>query len=183
MLQLADRLTVPQIFFNAVHIGGAAELKALEASGELQAQIDLMQSGPEPDDPRLSVPDYPPAPAPEEIKIEEHVTCIGAECLGHSDVAAMLQSILDIRDRKARRNGIMRTDAKCFVGSEAVDAILAKYPGNVQNRSEAVQVLCGLEQSGFFEHVACAHPFKDEAGLLYRLQSDAATSVLNSFRA
>jgi glutaredoxin len=58
MLQLADALTVPQIFFNEVHLGGAAELEALEAAAgdELGALYEQMAGAPTPTDPRLSKP-------------------------------------------------------------------------------------------------------------------------------
>eukprot|EP01044_Picomonas_judraskeda_P015836 COSAG03_NODE_2720_length_2498_cov_2.215090_2_plen_154_part_01 len=62
MLQLADKLSVPQIFFNETHLGGAAELAALEERGELQALYEEMAAAPEPTDARLAKPDYEPVP-------------------------------------------------------------------------------------------------------------------------
>ena len=38
-------LTVPQVFFNRRHVGGAAELDRLEASGELESWIQDMKAG------------------------------------------------------------------------------------------------------------------------------------------
>lgn len=35
MINLADRLTVPQIFIHNKHIGGASELKELHEAGKL----------------------------------------------------------------------------------------------------------------------------------------------------
>jgi glutaredoxin len=177
MLQLADLLTVPQIFFNAVHIGGALELQALEASGKLAAAIASMQSEPDPDDPRLARPDYAPKPEPKEIQVHDVITRIADESLGYAEVNDMLVGILDIQDRTNK----MKTFPKCFLGSQAVQAILARYEGRVANRREATQLLCGLEQSGFFEHVTCGHSFKDEPRF-YRLQIHAEPSVLNSYR-
>ena len=65
MLQLADRYTVPQIFFNERHIGGRDNLEALEAAGELAAlHSDMEMAAADPTDPRLAPPTYPPLEPP-----------------------------------------------------------------------------------------------------------------------
>ena len=65
MLQLADRLTVPQIFFNARHIGGSSDLHDLHKSGALRPMHEALLAEPDPADPRLAAPDYPPEPVAE----------------------------------------------------------------------------------------------------------------------
>jgi len=77
MLQLTDRLSVPQVFFNEQHIGGADETIAVllewdkEDGGALKKYIAEIKSQPAPSDERLRVPtappvvDQPPPPRPD----------------------------------------------------------------------------------------------------------------------
>ena len=70
MQSLADRLTVPQVFFNEQHIGGADETLALLNEWGANAKDRFHQeveSKPDPTDPRLALPTSPPVvekPAP-----------------------------------------------------------------------------------------------------------------------
>lgn len=62
MIAMADAMTVPQVFFNNKHMGGADAIEALESSGELdkiwaQADTETLDS-------RLAAPEGPPAPRP-----------------------------------------------------------------------------------------------------------------------
>ncbi|EKX44736.1 hypothetical protein GUITHDRAFT_139655 [Guillardia theta CCMP2712] len=74
MLSLADRLTVPQIFVNTVHIGGASELIELLEKGKFEKIVK---------------------PA----ELEEELLCAGSECLKYEDVVVELRNGLRISDR------------------------------------------------------------------------------------
>ena len=90
MLKLSDRLTVPQIFFNEDHIGGASELLQLDETGELEARHDAIRGTPPPDNPLLQVPDTPPVEAKEKLPLQEAPICVGGECDTYAGILARL---------------------------------------------------------------------------------------------
>ena len=88
--------------------------------------------------------------------------------------AAAFQGCLDVRDRKYR----MRTFKSCFVGSEAVDALVLSNV--VSSRDEAVEMGRRLERElRLFSHVTGDHKFADDH-LFYRLRTDATANGDNS---
>lgn len=60
MIYLSDRQTVPQIFFNEQHIGGAKELLAMEEKKELDEKLREVLAAPTP-------PDFPPQDISEQM--------------------------------------------------------------------------------------------------------------------
>ncbi len=89
----------------------------------------------------------------------------GGEAL--DEVATQLRSLIDVRDRT---HGFpKKTYPKCFVGSEAVSAMIAD--GLANDRTDAVRLGEMLLCSGVFHHVLKEHSFKDEA-LFYRFKED-----------
>ena len=178
MLQLADRLSVPQIFFNEKHVGGASDLAALEERGQLLAWHEEMAAGAEPADPRLAVPEHPPPPQPEPPAREpEPAIELGADgaTATYPELAAQLAAELDIGDRSYRT----RRYPRCFVGREAVDVLQRLY--GVTSREAAVALGARLQEAGLFDHVEGDHSFRDEF-LFYRLQADATPAMLNTCR-
>jgi glutaredoxin 3 len=150
MLQLADRLTVPQVFFNDTHVGGASDLDALIAAhdrgggggggGEggrgappsairtsFDDVIEEVLAAPDPVDARLARPTYAPkpAPAPSERTHPVVVTVGGARALTALDAVRELTAALDIRDRAHN----LTVYTRCFVGSHAVDALMRHFGG------------------------------------------------------
>jgi hypothetical protein len=176
MLQLSDRLTVPQIFFNTLHVGGASDLAQLLEEGTLATLYAEMLAAPTPDDARLALPSYPPKEEQHAAPLTEESICIGTECWSYAALAKMLETDLDIRDRQHHA----RSYRKCFVGSDAVDYLCARFP-ELKSRSEAVQVGRSLMDSGLFHHVTYDHIFKDEK-LFYRLQTQSKPKALNTWR-
>ena len=78
-----------------------------------------------------------------------------------------VKQVLDIRDRKY---GIPpKTYARCFVGSEAVERLVAE--GIAGDREDAVKIGNMMLNAGVIHHVLDAHAFKDEK-LFYRFLSD-----------
>ena len=63
MISLSDRLSVPQVFFNDRHIGGADDTVTLLERPEWNNEkyVREVVSSPDPTDPRLQVPTDPPA--------------------------------------------------------------------------------------------------------------------------
>lgn len=178
MLALCDRLTVPQIFLNEMHIGGAAELKALEASGQLEQLYAEMTAKPVPDDPRLQRPDYAPKPEVLASKRTEEAICIGErDCVDFTTLVASLRAGLDIQDRKV---GLLTTHKRTFTGFQCTDFLVQEY--KLRSRAEAVQVGNSLMTSQVFHHVDRLRGFEDSQDALYRLEADESPLVLNSFR-
>ena len=182
MLQLADKLSVPQIFFNEKHLGGASELAALDEQGQLDALYEEMAAAPEPADERLAKPDYAPPPPPEPpIREAEPPIALAAgedaASATYPEIAAQLASELAIDSRTFRAS----VYHNCFVGAEAVDVLMKLYA--LLTREEAVGLGLTLQQAGMFDHVVegSDHPFKDEL-LFYRLQAHASPKTLNSSR-
>lgn len=79
-----------------------------------------------------------------------------------NDLAESFRKGVEIKDRKYR----LSTYKQCFVGSEAVDFLVAS--GAAETREDAVQLGKALAQEyHLFEHVTRDHEFKDEQ-LFYR---------------
>mmetsp|Transcript_9224 Transcript_9224/g.20586 ORF Transcript_9224/g.20586 Transcript_9224/m.20586 type:complete len:526 (+) Transcript_9224:89-1666(+) len=178
MLALCDRLTVPQIFFGTKHLGGASEVKSLNESGELAKLYDAMKSEPDPTDPRMQKPDYPPKPEVLASKRTEEAICIGdQDCVDYVSLITKLRSGLDIQDRKA---GLVTTVKRSFTGKECVDFLIKEF--KLRSRAEGVQVGNALLSSRLFHHVDWKSAFLDSQEALYRLEADEEPLVLNRFR-
>uniref|UniRef100_A0A7S0WST3 DEP domain-containing protein n=2 Tax=Pyramimonas obovata TaxID=1411642 RepID=A0A7S0WST3_9CHLO len=175
MLQLTDRLTVPQIFFNETYVGDASTVIALEASGKLQEMYDKMRTEPEPTNPMLSRPSYPPKPDPVPAARTDAEIYVGGRNVLFTDVLWAFEQRVSIEDRAYN----MSTYSSCFVGSEAVDFLMKLF--ELKNRDEAVRVGQKLQETGMFDHVLGEHPFLDE-GYFYRLSIHKGTKVLNAVR-
>eukprot|EP00040_Diaphanoeca_grandis_P009777 m.50107 g.50107 ORF g.50107 m.50107 type:complete len:501 (+) comp21213_c0_seq1:199-1701(+) len=175
MLKLADRLTVPQIFFNSDHIGGATELGDLFESGGIHAIYQKMESGEAPAAEEFQVPTYPPKPKPVAKETNEETLCIGEACWTYTDLMVLLEKELDLGDRKYGHH----TYKNCFVGSEFVQFLQTRF--SLKNRAEALQVGQSLFTSGLFHHVLNSHEFEDKK-YFYRLQSHSNRKMLNKRR-
>lgn len=179
MLRLANKLTVPQIFFNDTHLGGATQVAELDAKGLLDALYQKCEGQVEPTNPLLSVPDYPPK---EEKKIPERKKeeyQIGHRTFGSIfELNNHLESHLDIKDRSFR----FRRYSKCFVGSAMVNWFVLEYGFT---REQAVKQGQQLLEMKVFSHVTKDHEFQDSY-LFYRLQCHAIYAsklqVLNIYR-
>ena len=122
MLALSDRLTVPQVFFNLEHIGGASDLEAMHAEGSLRGALDATYLKPPPNDPRYDRPDRPPTIDAAIAQPDEQLICIGEDCLAYSAAVEMLKAGLPVKERTYH----LRTYKDCFLGSELVDFLMEK---------------------------------------------------------
>jgi mercury(II) reductase len=100
-----------------------------------------------------------------EPREEEESVELGVEDLG--ELAAQLKALVDIRDRSYGFPA--RTYERCFVGSEAVAAMVAG--GIAGDATDAVRIGNVLLGAGIFRHVLGEHPFRNEA-LFYRFAED-----------
>mmetsp|Transcript_8683 Transcript_8683/g.15639 ORF Transcript_8683/g.15639 Transcript_8683/m.15639 type:complete len:462 (-) Transcript_8683:241-1626(-) len=179
MLALCDRLTVPQVFFNEKHLGGAAEVRALNESGELAKLYAEMQARPDPSDPRLQRPGYPPKPEVIASRRTEEALCIGAaECVDYVSLVTRLSQGLDIRDH---RTGILSKAKRSFTGSNLVDFLTKEF--GLRSRAEGVQVGDSFVQSRVIQPYNGGESFEDSSKALYRLHGDDDVLVLNRYRA
>jgi len=175
MLKLADRLTVPQIFFNAKHVGGATELGELFKSGDVHSLYEEMLKGEAPTASEFQVPTYSPKPKSEAKQTNEELICIGAECMSYTTLMLILENELDLQDRLYGKHKYKN----CFIGSEFVTYLIKRF--SLSNRAEAVQVGQSLFISGFFHHVTNGEVLEDK-NFFYRLQSHSDHKMLNKTR-
>lgn len=176
MLKLADRLTVPQIFFNTKHLGGATELDLLFESGDIDALYETMTEEPDPDIPELAPPSYQPKPQPIVMPRNEETICVGKDCFPYSSLMTILERELTVSTRKHLGSEYKLT----FVGSDFVTFLLERFELNT--RAEALQVGQSLVGSGFLHHISNDHNLEDSGSLLYRLHSHSNLKMLNRRR-
>jgi glutaredoxin len=186
MLKLADRLTVPQVFFNELHVGGSSDLHAFDESGDLDRMYAEMAGSAPPMSALFALPTVDPIAGPSAAPaLTEPPICIAGECSSYSNVLRRLLGSegdgsgpkLEIIDRSVR----MRTVRRSFSGKHLVDVLLELFPA-LSGRAEAVQVGSMLFDSQMFAHVSLSHAFMDDDSVLYRLQADAEPLLLNSWR-
>lgn len=185
MLSLADRLTVPQFFFNEAHIGGADDLidfvdnveKEKKYATALEYYDKEIKGKPDPTDPRLQVPTTPPVvekpPPPRDN--EKSVSMPDGTKATVLDVTIQLDKLLTHQDLKHNFT-VYKNSVK---GTEAIDAFKDMF--GLKTDSEAIEFGNMLIETKIMKHVTGDHGFKKE-NLFYRLQCYETPNVLNSFR-
>ena len=179
MLKASNRLTVPQIFFGELHVGGAAALEeiieASDVGGDaLKKLIDEHVIGkPDPSLPELQVPDYPPKEKRPVAERTEELICVGEMCYKYQELNSILCKGLEIGTHGKYRDS--------FTGQNLINMLLKTFK-SLQTRDEAVQVAKSLHASRFFDHVTHTKPFVDAGDMIYRLQQHAQPFILNQFR-
>ena len=89
---------------------------------------------------------------------------------GGKDLIELTKQVKGIVDIQDRTYGIPpKTYAMCFVGSEAVDALLREEIAN--DEADALRIGNMMLNAGVFNHVQQAHPFENKY-LFYRFTSD-----------
>ena len=188
MLALSDRLTVPQVFFNERHVGGADDtFLALEAWGNDPSQTSIQEhyvievaSQADPTDPRLHPSTEPPTPisAPPPRPSADQIRLPDGSCVSVLSAVERLKEILPCNSNTIKR----KTCKKTFSGTEAVSAFRTEYNINTQ---EAIRFAEYLRQSLLLHSVVDRVPdigFENSEKLLYRLQCYHTPDVLNSYR-
>ncbi len=100
-----------------------------------------------------------------EPRDEDEAVELSGEDLG--ELAAQLRALVDIRDRTY--GFPQRSYERCFVGSEAVSAMVAR--GMAADAGDAVRIGNLLLGASVLGHVLGEHPFRNEA-LFYRFSED-----------
>lgn len=190
MLALTDRLTVPQIFFNENHIGGADEtIKVLESWDNDEGKYENakeryeseIESQPDPVDVRLQLPSEPPEPNPEPPprgprQGEDEFTLPNNDKQGisYSELYHTLLQILPCESKPYRG----KSYKNCFTGSEAVKTIQEYY---FVPKEKAIPFLLKLQQSKMLDHVTQNHEIGDNS-YYFRLQDFFQPKILNTMR-
>ncbi|MCO5608180.1 hypothetical protein L7F22_062386 [Adiantum nelumboides] len=155
-LELEERTgtsLLPQVFFNDVFIGGIDELKAMEASRELDEKLK----------PVFEHECPATAPQPPLLGEERDSTTSNKDNL--ADMVESLKEKVQIKDRLHKMHWFTR----CFIGSEAV-GVLAENENC--SSEEAVELGRKLVSKFFFQHVLSENDFEDESHLYRFLEHD-----------
>lgn len=178
MLSLSNSLTVPQVFFNEKHIGGATETLAYLEEENYTYEV---KNAPDPIDDRLSLPTSKP------IIVE-----ISAPPRGEDDNITIpnpnkeVVSILEVTSKLIRScpRGNLKYHGtiykQSFNGSDFVNYIMSEF--SIATKEEAVTFAKTLQKRGILDHVTSDHEFKDTTAFYYRLRTFQQPDVLNSFR-
>lgn len=202
MLSLSDRLTVPQVFLNEKHIGGADETLQLlkewdeDKTTPLERYQQDIASQPDPSDERLRVSTEPPVPVKEAPpRNEKDKILLPSEDDGgekrYISVLDLTEKLKEILPSKKHKKGLT-LHKQCFTGKEFVQAIKKEY--QLDKEDTAIRFGTSLLTSHpAAEHdagiVTCVRPpnkckeeFQNSDKELYRLQCYHTPNILNSYR-
>ena len=173
--------SVPQIFFNELHVGGADDLVKLLKDWENESNsnsnsIHRVQLAPDPEDPRLAPSPESPHQSPETFpklplkKIE----------LPDGTVATIVELLprLDRILKPHHRAFHTHWYKHCFVNTDAIVAIQNEF--SIDSRS-ATKFLRQIQlHFGLIRHVCEDHTFTSEGYLFFRLSRHHEPQILNS---
>lgn len=179
MLQLTDKFSVPQIFFNERLVGGAddlmAQLGAWYDDHCLVEQLEQVLKGDPPMDHRLAPTKETAAThalAPEFLP--PTITLPDGSQSSVMQVTQVLDHLLDSDDRAYNAH----TYKNCFVNTEAVKILKENY--NLSSTKAAVDWGKKLQEANILHHVCGDHTFREDGYYFFRLQKYHQPDVLNS---
>lgn len=184
MLSLADKLTVPQIFLNGQHVGGADDIIILLAKWDLEKKYSTpleryqreIETEKEPSDPRLAIPTTPPVvqkPPPPRPNRNTAMKLPNGTLTSVLDVTTQLESALPIQNLSWN----LHIYKNCFTGTAGIEGLMKHF--EIDLREEAVQYGNYLHSVKMIQHVHNEHTFKD-GHFYYRLNSQQNPKLLNS---
>ena len=184
MLSIADRLTVPQVFFNSKHIGGAdetiAELDKWDEEHSFATALDQykmeIEAQPDPEDSRLAIPTTPPAvekPIPPRDE-ENSIRLPDGSMATVLEVMLKLKNVLPIADLKHN----LTIYKKSFNGVDSAVALAHAYNVSI---NDALAFGKRLDAAKIIYHVVNEHRYGNNL-YYYRLQCHQQPNILNSFR-
>lgn len=188
MLSLADQLTVPQIFFNDIHMGGADDLTSLFQKWETDVHLTALiryqkeiESQPDPADPRLDAPTGPPfveEPPPPRNFEEESFELPG----GAGEKVTVLQLTLTLMDAMPRYDLSYHgtTYKNSFRGSDGVDGLMKCF--DFASKEDAVAFGRQLQKRKILHHVTDDDHTFGSNPYYFRLQPFHKVKTLNMFR-
>ncbi|CAB9514611.1 Glutaredoxin 3 [Seminavis robusta] len=187
MISLSDRLSVPQVFFNEQHVGGADDTLQLLAEWDKdtsktpqQKYQDEIAAQPDPADARLKESTDPPVVPKEPLPRD------AADNIQLPDGSTI--TVLDLVEKKLkpilsgqRKSTLFLTTYKhTFTGAEAVQALAKEF--NCKE-TEAVDFGKVLMEREIIQPVGGhAKEFKESPTHLLRLQCYHTPHILNSYR-
>ncbi|XP_064167630.1 uncharacterized protein zgc:152951 [Anguilla rostrata] len=163
--QLTGRSTVPQIFFNSVHVGGNDDLQTM-APEKLEHLVHLVREEPMP-------PDAPPLPV--EAHLEGGGNQDGENKCERDDFADMVAEFKECGVIGNHRKGL-KVYKNSFTGVQLLDW-LEREKG--LDRSEALETSKTLMDRKFFNSVPRKREF-EEGNALFRLVEHGPHSALNA---
>eukprot|EP01083_Nonionella_stella_P023892 66094_1 len=175
MVMLANRKTVPQIFFNLEHIGGFDDLNKLNESGELNDRIHEALAA-------LTPRDMIAKPVKKE---ESHEEATASEKKAQTDAENNWDYLSDlVKEMRESATPLCIKDRiyrfwlyrKCFVGSEAIEWLM-KHKNMPSD--EAKKLMFEMFAEDMIHHVAKSQPFRDGT-YFYRFQADEDHTALNT---
>ncbi|CAB9514610.1 Glutaredoxin 3 [Seminavis robusta] len=198
MLALSDRLTVPQIFLNEKHIGGADDTLELlkewdnNCNGDptsvtddnetsltpLQRYTATIASQPDPSDERLRISTEPPVvvkPPPPRLESDK-IELPNGTFMSVLEVTEKLKQCLPHDDMPY----LMKIYTNCFTGAAAVKAMTKSFDDC--SVEKAVAFGKRLQERQMLHHVVYDHDFEDTGDYYFRLQCHQQPDILNSYR-
>mmetsp|Transcript_8913 Transcript_8913/g.13798 ORF Transcript_8913/g.13798 Transcript_8913/m.13798 type:complete len:523 (+) Transcript_8913:121-1689(+) len=191
MLALSDRLTVPQVFFNETHIGGAEDTIKLLERWDAEKKYDTaaaryikeIASVADPTDPRLEVPTGPPvqeAPPPPRNHDEDDIPVPNGDATTKKMTVLALTKLLMERMPKVDlpyRGTFYKNSFRGSMGTAALKEIF-----KLKDNEEAVAFGKLLQKRQILDHVTADHRFDDTDQYYFRLQAYATPNIINSLR-
>eukprot|EP00339_Tiarina_fusa_P001085 CAMPEP_0117034964 /NCGR_PEP_ID=MMETSP0472-20121206/24862_1 /TAXON_ID=693140 ORGANISM="Tiarina fusus, Strain LIS" /NCGR_SAMPLE_ID=MMETSP0472 /ASSEMBLY_ACC=CAM_ASM_000603 /LENGTH=531 /DNA_ID=CAMNT_0004744295 /DNA_START=318 /DNA_END=1913 /DNA_ORIENTATION=+ len=201
MLSLSDRLTVPQVFMNETHLGGAEEtVKLLRKWAKdanrspLERYQKVVMAAPDPKDLRFHPSTGPPtikesAPPPRDrrnvIKVPNKDNTVKKKRkMSVLEMTELLKKTLPCRELKYN----LTVYKNAFKANELIDALeelfFSSKTSSTSSREEALTFGRDIlqERYGIVDHVVEDHVLKDTPSLFFRLTCHQTPNVLNSYR-
>lgn len=194
MQSLTGQLTVPQVFFNEKHVGGAKETLEILEEWDLETKskycpdrnvrehyIRMVGEQGEPADKRLSIPK--PKSSPSSETESANVSSSRTRDLfkvddKHWTTLEFTETLMQNMPRETLSywgSHYFNT----FKGCDGVTALQKTF--ELKSRDEAAQLGQTLQRKQYIHHVTKDHPFGDNS-YYYRLQPFHTPNVLNTFR-
>jgi hypothetical protein len=197
MLILSDRLSVPQIFINSTHVGGADDTMKLIQSWDnnpegltpKQLYEETIASQPDPTDPHLQPSKDPPAvEIPPPPRVLHSITVPNKEEENNRKTMKSKMSVLEMTEllrRTLPRQGLkynLTMYKNAFTASDFVSVLAQEFS---LTRATATKFAQNLQRDQHIvRHVSNndKHNIEDTKGLYFRLQCDHTPAILNSYR-
>lgn len=163
MIEITGKRTVPQIFFNNIHVGGNDDFQKLSGD-ELKKLIDEVKNN--------NVPsDAPPIPESNSTAKENGATSV-SEVDENASLVQEFKSSGIIKDQRQ----MLTVHRNVFPGSDLVSWIMEQKK---LDRQQAVETATNLYKFHFLSSVHAGDNFKEDS-TLYRLLQDEPSNALNA---
>ncbi|XP_032229397.2 uncharacterized protein LOC5505107 [Nematostella vectensis] len=170
-MERSGKRTVPQIFFNNIHVGGFDDLDKLSADKMEELIKEIKEHSPPPEAPQ------PPPPEPSEDTGSPNADDDVSFTCEMDEYAELVKAIREsglVKDHKA---GFLKTYRNSFIGREVVDWLVSTRQ---IEREKAIQMCKQIVERRFGHSVEGEEvEFKDDASV-YRFLEDDESNALNA---